>query len=111
MEAAARQCHNVDYPEVATSNAARLYCLGVEVFGRWGREALQLVKAAARERATGLPPRVRLSTQSRLLRRWWGLLGLAVQRAVAQTVLRGSSADLANTLVEGIPGIAELPSC
>ena len=56
VEAAARRCHDADYPEVANSNAASLRCLSVEVFGRWGQEALLLVKAAARERAAGLPP-------------------------------------------------------
>ena len=109
VEAAARHCHNVDYPEVANSNAGRLLCLGVEVFGRWAREALHLVRAAARERVAGLPPRVRLGTQTRLLRRWWRLLGLAVQRMVARSVLRGAGADLADGLVKRVPEVADLP--
>ena len=108
VEAAARHCHRVDYPEVATSNAARFFCLRVEVFGRWGREALHLVRGLARERAEGLPPRVRLATQTRLLRRWWGLLGLATQRVVTRAVLRGAGADLVDGLVERVPGVAEL---
>ena len=108
VEAASRHRRNVDYPEVERSQAARLYCLGVEVFGRWGSEAQQLVRTAARECVTGLPARVRLGTQTRLLRRWWGLLGLAAQRAVARAVLRGTGADLAKGLLERIPGIAEL---
>ena len=99
----------MDYPEVARSNTSRLYCLGVEVFGRWGREALQLVRDLARETAAGLPPRVRLGTQTRLLRRWWGLLGLATQRAVARGVLQGTGADLAEALRETPPGLADLP--
>ena len=110
MEAAARHCHNVDYPEVRQSRAGRLYCLGVEVFGRWATEAVGLVRAIARERAAELPARVRLGTQTRLLRRWWGLLGLANQRVVTRAVLRGTSADLAEGLVERVPGLAELPA-
>ena len=109
VEAAARHCHAVDYPEVAETNTARLYCLGVEVFSRWGQEALGLVRDLARESAAGLPPRVRLGTQTRLLRRWWGLLGLAIQRAVTRRVLRGTGADLAEELSERPPGVADLP--
>ena len=110
VEAAARHCHNVDYPEVNRSGVARLYSLGVEVFGRWGQEAVQLVRAAARECAAGLPARVRLGTQTRLLRRWWGLLGLANQRVVARAVLRGTGADLVEGLIERVPRIAKLPA-
>ena len=82
----------------------------MEVFGRWGQEALQLIKALARERAAGLPARVRLGTQTRLLRRWWGLLGLATQRLVARAVLRHTGADLVEGLVERAPQLAELPA-
>ena len=110
VEAAARRCHNTDYPEVRASNAARLYSLGVEVFGRWSHEAVQLVRDAARERVQGLSRRVRLGTQTRLLRRWWGLLGLATQRLVTRAVLRGTGADLADHLEERAPGVAELPA-
>ena len=63
----------------------------------------------ARESAAGLPPRVRLGTQTRLLRRWWGPLGLATQRAVARGVLQGTGADLAEGLREVPPGVADLP--
>ena len=94
VEAARQHCREQDYPEVVASNAACLYSLGVEVFGRWGSDALTLVRAAARARVAELSRRVRLSTQTRLLRRWWGLLGVATQRAVARTVALGRGADL-----------------
>ena len=109
VEAACHRCHTVDYPEVAHSNTARLLCLGVEVFGRWCQEALDLVRALARETALGLPPRVQLGTQTRLLRRWWGLLGVATQRAVARGVRQGRGADLAEGLAEEPPRVADLP--
>ena len=79
------------------------------MFARWAQEALALVRDLARERVAGLPARVRLGTHQRLLRRWWGLLGMATQRAVARAVLQGSGADLAETLVERPPGVADLP--
>ena len=109
VEAARRHCREVDYPEVVASTTACLYSLGVEVFGRWGSDSLTLVRLAAREAVRGLPRRVRLSTQTRLLRRWWGLLGLAAQRAVTATVTRGGGADLGVDLVERPPGVADLP--
>ena len=109
VETARRHCRDVDYPEVVTSNAARLYSLGVEVFGRWGSDSLSLIRATARDAVSGLPRRVRLSTQTRLLRRWWGLLGLANQRAIAVQVTEGASADLQGTLSEPTPPLADLP--
>ena len=110
VEAASRHCHNVDYPEVARSRAARLYSLGVEVFGRWGQECLQLVRAMGREYSAGLPVRVRRATHFRCLRRWWGLLGVGVQRAVAHSVQQGIGSDLAQGFQERAPRLAELPA-
>ena len=109
VEAARRHCRDVDYPEVVASQTARLYSLGVEVFGRWGSDSLALVRAAARQCTRGLPQRVRLSVQTRLLRRWWGVLGLATQRAVAGGVTRGTGADLGRDLLERPPRPADLP--
>ena len=110
VEAARRHCREVDYPEVVASNAARLYSLGVEVFGRWSSDSLTLVRAAARERVAQLPQRVRRSTHICLLRRWWGLLGAAAQRAVARTVTLGRGADLVADLVERPVRLADLPA-
>ena len=109
VEAARRHCRTVDYPEVVASRAARLYSLGVEVFGRWGSDSLALVRGAARQCAAGLPRQVRLGTQTRLLRRWWGLLGVAVQRAVAHAVTRRTGADLVCSLLEQPQRVADLP--
>ena len=64
----------------------------------------------ARERVQGLPMRIRRGTHLRLLRRWWGFLGLAVQRVVARAALEGPGADLAHVAVERPPSIAELPA-
>ena len=85
-----------------------LLLLGVEVFGRWGRDVFWLVLVFARERAHGLLERVRLGILQRFLRRRWGLLGIATQRVVARAVSLGTAADLAETPLESIPGIADL---
>ena len=104
-----QQCRQ-DYPEVERSSIAELCCLGVEVFGRWGQDSLRVVHAAVATRVHELPSRVRRGTQARLLRRWWGLLSCATQRAVARNIIRGTDADLPVDLTEAIPGISELPA-
>ena len=108
VQQASRTCHTTDYPEVNPSGAGRLCALGVEIFGRWSSDALDVVRALGRERCEGLPPRVRRGTHLRLLRRWWGLLGIATQRVVARAVSLGTAADLPETPLESIPGIADL---
>ena len=107
--AASRRCHLEDYPEVNPSGAGRLLALGVEVFGRWGEDSLTAVLALAAARCESLPPRLRLGLRLRLLRRWWGLLGIAVQRAVARAISRGGDADMAASPMEAFPGLADLP--
>ena len=52
--------------------------------------------------------RTRRGVSLRLLRRWWGLLGLAVQREVAWAISRGAEADLAAAPLEPPPRLAEL---
>jgi len=108
VQAASRRCHTVDYPEVNPSGAGRLLALGVEAFGRWAADSLVTVRELAADRCAGLPPRVRRGLQLRLMRRWWGLLGLATQLAVARAISRGDDADLAPAPLEGPPGIADL---
>ena len=106
---AARTCAQ-DYPEAAASGVVRLCCLSVEVFGRWGDTSLDVLTRAARARVRGVPARVRLGTHLRLLHRWVSVLGLAVQRAVARTLLARPGGDLARELCEAPPGIADLPA-
>ncbi len=108
VQRAARTCHERDYPEVNPSGAGRLLALGVETFGRWAPDSLAAVRNLALNRCAGLSLRVRQGTRLRLLRRWWGLLGLATQRVVATAISRGTSADLADTPLERPPGLADL---
>ena len=43
-----------------------------------------------------------------MLRRWWGLLSLAVQQQVARATTRGVDADLVVAPLEPVPGLADL---
>ena len=55
---AARTDNDGIYPEVDQSGLGVLYCLGAEVFGRWGAQSVQLVPALARERCRGVHVRL-----------------------------------------------------
>ena len=101
--------NHATYPEVERSGLGRLCCLGVEVYGRWSADSLWAVQQMARERSRGQPARVRRGVQAALLRRWWGLLGVAVQRAVAHCALRAGGVDLTDAPLEPLPAIADLP--
>jgi len=104
------QADNDDtYHEVISSGLGALLCLGCEVYGRWGAQCVKLVPAMAREYARGLHPRIRRGTVLALQHRWWGLLGMALQRSVAHMVLHADAgADLSAGQLEPTPTLADL---
>ena len=53
-------------------------------------------------------PRVRRGIALALQHRWWGLLSIALQRAVARAILRDEGGDLADALLEPCVGLADL---
>ena len=95
------------YAVVIDSGLGSLQCLGCEVFGRWSKQSVKLVPALARERARGLHPRVRRGVALSLQHRWWGLLGVALQKAVAHLVLNSGGDDLVQTQLEPNPPLAD----
>ena len=100
--------NNNNYSEVTTTGLGSLQCLGCEVFGRWGQQATELVPALAREKCRGLPSRIRRGNMMGLLHRWWGILGIQLQRSVAHAILH-EHADLPTTLAEPACPIDKLP--
>ena len=76
-----------------TQNSARagrmqqLVVLGSEVGGRWNTEAQRFLRDLLRVRAQRAPPALRPAARAGWTRRWWGMLSVAVQQAVATTVL------------------------
>ena len=94
LEAADKRNREIDYPDVERSNDAKLLCLGVEVFGRWNHHCLQLVSQLAAFKAADSPQKLQKSVQHALLTRWWGILGISLQRIVAASLLRPSGNDL-----------------
>ena len=102
-----------DYPDVEASPHAALLSLSVETFGRWGDQCHQLVKQLARHRAASCPPQLRASAQTAYASRRWALLSVGVQKAVAQTLIRETGADLpsAPAALSAPPLVDILDSC
>ena len=73
------------YPELL-SQGLRVHFVvaAAEVGGRACEALIDLVRQAARHKATQFAPKLRGSMQTVLTRRFWGILSVATQRAVAQ---------------------------
>ena len=86
---AARRRKELWYPELLGPGPQRLLVLACEVGGRWHRDCEALLRLLVHTRAPRAPPAVRASAASGWRRRWWSLLSVAVQQAVATTALSG----------------------
>ena len=82
------------YSEIPDSGVARLVVLGCEVYGRWCDDAIELVRQLAAAKAREAPPALRAAARQAWSCRWWGLVGVGVQRAIAEALLREGGADL-----------------
>ena len=54
-------------------------------------------------------PRLRRGTALAFQTRWAGIISVALQKAVAAAIVRDEGADLATTLLEPSPHLADLP--
>ena len=61
--------------------------LAAEVGGRWSDECQQFFRTLLRLRVQGAPPPLRASAAQGWARRWWSVLSVALQRAVASSGL------------------------
>ena len=75
------------YPELQGAGPQKLVVLGSEVGGRFNSDAQRLVRDLVRLRSYRAPPALRAAAASGWTRRWWGMLSVAVQQAVASTAL------------------------
>ena len=71
-----------------------LAVLGCEVFGRWNSDAVSLLDELAALKANDAPPLLRRSARLAWSNRWWGLVGVATHRAIAESLLCEGGADL-----------------
>ena len=76
------------YPEFGESGSrAKLIVFGVEVGGRWSKEASKFLSALARAKSQDEPSHLRHAAFSMWHRRWSGIIAIAAQRALAASLL------------------------
>ena len=101
--AAARRRKHARYPELLRGGPQRLVVLAAEVGGRWGEECQRFVRQLLRLRVQRAPATLRATAAQGWARRWWGLLSVAVQRAVASTALGVWTMPALPSSPDGVP--------
>ena len=71
----------------ADARASALVVVAAEVGGRWSDECQQFLRTLLRLRFQRAPPPLRASATQGWVRRWWSVLSVALQRAVASSAL------------------------
>ena len=91
------------YPELVTSEVCRLVVLACETGGRWSEECVDPVRHLASRKASDAPDVLRASLFQAWSARWWGILSVAAQDALA-----ASLGEALVCLPEGFDGEAPL---
>ena len=100
--AQARRDKEAKYPELlALGLRLKFIVAAAEVGGRYNDEVVSLVRELVAAKASLFAPMLRRSMRVILSRRYWGILSVATQRAVAQCV--------ANPFVASSPSSFPLP--
>ena len=82
------------YPELVGSEACRLVVLACETGGRWSATCADLVRDLAAAKAREAPELLRASLRHAWAARWWALLSVAAQDALAASLTEPSLALL-----------------
>ena len=85
MEEAARTKRR-HYRDVVAARRCRFVVAAMEVGGRWGQEAFDLIRHMAKARARSAPGWLRRTLEAAHARRWTGLIAAAAQSAYAATL-------------------------
>ena len=93
------------YSDLVDSDRLRLTTLACETGGRVSSETVEVMTALAKAKARQAPERLRTAVQLGYARRWWAMLGVAVQDALASTLVED-----APELLDGVDG-EEPPLC
>ena len=99
------ETRETDYPDVQRSPHAHLLSLSVETYGRWGPDSLQLVRQLAKYKNAQHTEILQQSITLAYSKRWWSLLSVALQKAIAGAILRQEGGDL----TEACETVALLP--
>ena len=82
------------YADVVSSREAAFLVLGCEVYGRWSDDAIRLVRELVALKAREAPRSLQACARYAWAQRWWALISVGVQRAVAEALLRHGGHDL-----------------
>ncbi len=97
------------YADVHRSHHACLLVLGCETYGRWCEDSVRIIRDLASLKARQAPPLLRGCARHAWSNRWWALVGVAVQRAIAEALLRHGGCDLQpNAPTHAPPPLAEV---
>ena len=86
--------HERDYPELVPGGCACLLVLECKVRGRWEPEALEVLRLVAQCKAEQASLLLRVSASMARHRRWLGILSIAAQTALCETLLHPGSPHL-----------------
>ena len=99
------------YADVVSSGDASLLVLGCETYGRWCADAVNIVRELVALKAREAPPAMRGCARYAWSQRWWALVSVGTQRAVAEALLRHGGPDLQpNPPVVPAPPLADVLS-
>ena len=83
--------------------------LGCEVYGRWRGDAVRIIREMAALKAQQSPPLLRGCAKNAWSNRWWALVRVGVQRAIAESLLRdGGMNFLGSAPTADTPPLAEV---
>ena len=85
LRAERRKCCR--HPELADGPFGRLVVLACETGGRWNDASLRFVAQLAKHKARSAPRLLQAAARAAWQNRWWGLLSIAAQGALATTLL------------------------
>ena len=94
LKSAERVKAQQEYPDVVSSDVIEFFVLATEVGGRWNDTATDLLDSLARHKAKTAPEALRRSVELAWADRWWATLGVAVQDALAASLLAPSGKKL-----------------
>ena len=75
------------YPELVSSTQCKFLVLAGEVGGRWSATTCQLLRDLAAAKSQHAAPRLRKSAAFAWENRWWSMISVATQNALAATLV------------------------
>ena len=81
------------YNELVDSSTVRLLTLACETGGRWSQRCIDVVATLAAHRARAAPRHLQRAARTAFASRWWALLSVAQQDALAATLVDDAVSD------------------